>query len=104
MKFIKTFEIFDFSQTLPTTSKNVLTTFWSCDECNGIWKEFNSDCKECKFCSSDEIEELSESEWYEVQKSRLEEDEIEDMESERKEDSEKFVDLHNLKRGKNYVN
>ena len=104
MKFIKKFETFDFSQTIPATSKNVLTNYYSCDECDALWKDFNETCDKCKFCDSDEVEDLSEDEFYDLQRSRLDEDEIEDMESERSKNSEEFVDLYNLKKGGNYVN
>ncbi len=97
MKHIKKFETFDFTQTLPVTTKNFLTNFYSCDECNAIWKEFNKESSKCKFCSSDEIENLSEDEYYDLQKSRLDEDEIEDMESERNRGSEDLVDLVNMR-------
>jgi len=103
MKHIRTFETFDFNQTIPVTSKNVLTNYYSCDECNALWKELNETCDKCKFCDSDEIEDLSEDEYYDLQKSRLDEDEIEDMESERSKESDEFIDLYNL-RGKKDVN
>jgi hypothetical protein len=104
MKFIKKFEAFDFSKTIAATSKNFLTNYYSCDECNALWKELNETCDKCKFCDSDEIEDISDDEYYELQKSRLDEDEIEDMESERNKDSEEFVNLYNLKKSGNYVN
>lgn len=96
MKHIKNFESFDFNQTLPVTTKNFLTNFYSCDECDAIWKELNKESHKCKFCNSTEIENLSEDEFYDIQKSRLEEDEIEDMESERRNDSEELVNLFSL--------
>ncbi len=96
MKWIKTFENFDFSQTIPATSKNVLTNYYSCDECNALWKEFNRTVEKCKYCNCSEVEDLSEDEYYDIQKSRLDKDEIEDMESEREKDSTEFVDLINL--------
>ncbi len=101
MIHIKKYETFDFDQTIPTTSKNYLTNFYSCDECDAVWKEFNNTTDKCKFCNSDEVEELQEDEWYEIVKSRLDEDEIKDLESERNKDSEYFVDLLNLKNGDN---
>ncbi len=98
MKHLHKFDSFDFNQTLPATSKNFLTNFYSCDECNAIWKEFNNTADNCKFCNSDEVEELQESEWYEIAKSRLDEDEYKNLESDRKSSSEEFVDLLNLKK------
>ena len=82
MNYIRTYEDFDFSQTIPTTSKNVLTNYYSCDECNALWKEFNKSVEKCKFCNCSEIEDLSEDEYYYLQKSRLDGSEIEDIESE----------------------
>lgn len=97
MSFIKKFEEFDFSQTLPVTSRSSLTNYYSCEECNALWKEFNKTYDECKFCKSDEIENLSSDEWYELIKSRLEEDEIKAMENERKFDNETLIDITSLK-------
>jgi hypothetical protein len=57
----------------------------------------------CRFCDSSEIEELDSSEYYELVKLRLDDDEIEDLESERKSDSETFVDLYKLKNNKKNV-
>ena len=42
MKWIKTFETFDFSQTLPVVSKSDLTLYYHCDECNALWKELKN--------------------------------------------------------------
>ena len=99
MKHIRKYEAFDFNQTIPVTSKNFLTNFYSCDECDAVWKEFNNTADTCKFCGSDEVEELQEDEWYEIAKSRLDEDEIEDLESNRNKDSEDLVDLFSIKKG-----
>ena len=101
MKWMKKFETFDFSQTLPIASKADLTLFYHCDNCNALWKEFNKEVDDCKFCNSDEIEELSKEEWYEAVGDRLEEDEKEDLESERMKEEDDFVDLVNLNKYKN---
>lgn len=103
MKHIKKYETFDFDQTIPVTSKNFLTNFYSCDECDALWKEFNNTADSCKFCGSDEVEELQEDEWYEISKTRLDKDEIEDLESEKNKESEDLVDLFSIKKegGKN---
>jgi hypothetical protein len=69
MKHIQKFERFDLTQ-----SDNNLQNencCYSCDECDNIWKsEVECDC--CKFCDSNEIEELQENEWNELNKMRLE--------------------------------
>jgi hypothetical protein len=96
MRYIKTFETFDFSQTLPLASKSDLTLFYHCDECNALFKEFNKEVDNCKFCKSSDIEELSEDEWYETVGDRLDDDEKEDIELERGKESEDFIDLINL--------
>jgi len=103
MKHIKKYETFDFDQTIPVTSKNFLTNFYSCDECDALWKEFNNTSDSCKFCGSDEVEELQEDEWYEISKNRLDTDEIKDLESEKNKESEDLVDLFSIKKegGKN---
>ena len=100
MKIIKTFETFDFGQTLPIASKSDLTLFYHCDDCDALWKEFNREVDVCKFCKSEDVEELSQDEWYETVGNRLEEDEKEDLESERWEEEEDFVDLTNLNKYK----
>lgn len=102
MKYIKKFESFNFNQTIPVTTKDFLTSYYSCDECDALWREYNKQPNRCKFCSSDEIEELPEDEWHEIVKTRLENDEIEELESEMKKDKNELVDLLNNK--KNYVN
>jgi len=76
MKYIKKFEELDFSQTLPITSKNALTMYYSCDGCDAIWS-VNKVCDNCLYCKSNTVEELSESE-YEMVKSRSDEDEIDE--------------------------
>jgi hypothetical protein len=96
MKIIKTFETFDFSQTLPLASKADLTLFYHCDSCDALWKEFNQEVDTCKFCKSEEVEELSKEEWYETVGDKLEEDEREELESERLKEEDDFIDLINL--------
>ena len=95
MRFIKKFEELDFSQTVPMASRSVLTMYYSCDDCDDTWKEFNKQCNECPNCKSKNIEELSKEEWYEVVKSRSDDKEIYDIEDEMEEDEE-FVDLEDL--------
>lgn len=98
MRHIKRYETFNFDQTIPVTTKNFLTNFYSCDDCDAIWKEFNNTADKCKFCDSDEIEELDEKEWYEISKNRVSEEENKELESERDIDSEEVVDLFNIKK------
>lgn len=102
MKWIKTFEAFDFSQTLPIVSKSDLTLYYHCDDCDSLWKVLNSETESCKFCKSTSIEELSEEEWFSTVGERLDDEELKDLESERQVDNDTFVDLYNLNRG--YVN
>ena len=99
MKWIKKFETFDFSQTLPVASKADLTLYYHCDECNALWKQLNQESNDCKFCQSNEIEELSKDEWYETVGDRLEEDDFQDLESERAKDEDDFIDLYKLNKG-----
>jgi len=96
MRFIKKFEELDFSQTLPIASRNALTNYYHCDCCNALWKEVNKQHDRCKFCKSDEIEELSEDEWYDTVKGRLDEDEIEGMDEDRLRGENEFLDLSEL--------
>lgn len=95
MKRLKTFETFDFSQTLPVASQSDLTLFYHCDDCDALFKQFNQEVEVCKFCKSEEIEELSEDEWYEAVGDRLDEDEIEGLNLERGKEGE-FIDLVNI--------
>ena len=103
MKHLKKFEDVG-HQALPITSINVLTNYYSCDDCDALWKEFNEESKSCKYCGSHEVEDLPEDEWYELVKSRLDEDEIEEMEDIKKKESETLVDLLSLKNKNNYGN
>ncbi len=108
MKHIKKFEGFasdKMLKTLPMTTVNFLTNYYSCEECNALWKSFNKVDTECKFCKSDEIEDLSEEEWYEVVNSRLEPDEVKEMNKIREKEANQVVDLTLLKKDKKrYVN
>jgi hypothetical protein len=97
MKHIKKFETFDFTQTLPVTTKNFLTNFYSCDDCDEVWKEFNKVSNKCKFCQSEQIEDLSEDEFYEIQKTKIEDNQTSNIGSGRMEDSEELVDLVNMR-------
>ena len=99
MRYIKTYETFDFSQTLPVVSKADLTLYYHCDDCNALFRQLNQESEVCRFCNSDEIEELSKDEWYEAVGDRLDDDEIEDLSSEREKDEDTFIDLYKIKRG-----
>lgn len=102
MRYIKKFEGFDFSQTLPIAPLDAITNYYSCDDCNALWKEVNEKVvKRCKYCGSDEIEDLSRDEWYETVKVRLEEDEVADWEEEKKKEEESFLDLNKLNKKRN---
>jgi len=92
MSIIKKFEDFDFSQTLPITSKNFLTNYYHCDSCNALWKELNKQSERCKFCNGVEIEELSEDEWYDTVKGRLDEEDG-DIDEDRLRDESQFLDF-----------
>lgn len=102
MKWIKKFESFDFNQTLPFASKADLTLYYHCDDCDALWKVLNNEVNNCKFCKSSTIEELSKDEWYETVGDRLDEDEIEDLNNERQQEEDDFLDLHTL--NKNSIN
>ena len=91
---------FDFNQTLPVTTKNFLTNYYSCDECDGLWKVYNKQESKCKFCGSEEIEEMSEEDWYEVVKDRMGDENDIDLEEEKKMEEEEVIELLNLKKGK----
>jgi hypothetical protein len=84
---------------IPIASKEDLTSFYSCDECDSLWKMFNSHSDKCPYCDSTEIEELDADEWYELAKDRLDDEEKIDIDKER--NSSEFVDLIKLKDYKN---
>lgn len=94
MRHIKKFEFFDFNQTLPITTKNYLTNFYCCDECDHMWQELQS-CNICPECESTEIEDLPEDEWYEVAKSRNPE-EVESLNNRKIKDSDSYLNIGNL--------
>ena len=81
MGYVKKFEAF-VGKPLPVASLSDLTNYYSCEECDGLWKEVNKEAHVCKLCGSEEIEELSKPEWKELVKSRLDKDEIENFEQE----------------------
>jgi len=91
MKHIKTFEGFDFSQTLPIAPKSELTTYYSCDDCDAMWEEFNKECEQCEKCNSKNIEELSPEEYKELS-------------NKDNDDEEEYIDLLSLKNRKVYGN
>lgn len=96
MKYIKKYENFDFSQTLPVAAENDLTNFYSCDECNAIWRVYNSPIEtKCKFCRSTDIEELSKEEWLELSKERLEFDDFSDLEKDINDKDSVKINLNN---------
>jgi hypothetical protein len=68
MKHLKKFEGFDLTQSENLQNENCC--HYSCDECDNIWKS-DEECDCCKFCDSNEIEELHEDEWNELNKMRL---------------------------------
>lgn len=103
MKHLKKYESFDFEQTIPVTTKNFLTNFYSCDDCDKVWKEFNNTAERCRFCNSDEIEELHEEEWKQVANSRMSPEEFAELSKE--DENDELVDLVSLKKpGKRNVN
>ncbi len=96
MKHIKKFEDLDFSQSLPITTKNFLTNYYSCDECDNLWKEFNKESNCCNRCESFDIEDLPEDEWLELAKTRLNPKEFNDVYKKNIDDNKIGVDLLRL--------
>ena len=93
-----TFETFDFNQTLPVVSKADLSLYYHCDECDALWRELNKEASVCKFCNSNEIEELSKDECYETVGDRIDEDEVDDLKSDRESEEGTFIDLYKIKK------
>lgn len=105
MNHIKKYETFNFGKSLPITSQDVLTSYYYCDECEGLWKEVNRQDTKCKFCHCEPIEELNADEWYSMVEDRLEDDEIEDLRNEREKEEGEFINLFSLRKDrKGYVN
>lgn len=96
MRWIKKFETFDFSQTLPLSSKEDLTLYYHCDDCDALWRVLINEVDGCKFCKSSTIEELSKDEWCRTVGHRLDEDEIEDLNVEREIEEDYFLNPHTL--------
>jgi hypothetical protein len=90
MQYIKKFENFDLVVSKNDNLPVLCTIYYHCDSCNALWKEFSNTVDKCKFCSGNEVEELSEDEWYDTVDGRLGEDVIE--ESILREE-EQFLDL-----------
>jgi hypothetical protein len=104
MRYIKTFEELDFNQTIPVTTREVLTTYFCCDECGQLWREFNNSGGDiCEGCESKNIEELSEDEWYDIVKTSG--NVPDEWDKERELSSSMLMDLNHIgKKDKNYVN
>jgi hypothetical protein len=68
MKNIKNFENFKFSNKI-SEELNINSCYYSCDECDNNWKS-EEECNCCKFCDSNEIEELQQEEWNELSKNK----------------------------------
>lgn len=103
MNYIRKFESF-VTKPLPIASRAALTNYYSCDECEGLWREFNKQYDNCKFCGSTEIEELSRDEWYELASEKLDPEEIKKLEKEKDDYNNQLFDLGMLKKDKKYVN
>ncbi len=97
MSIIKKYEAFATGHSTLTSVED-LNLFYSCDECNALWKSYNKSYSRCKYCESKEIEELSADEWYGLVKSRLGPDEFADLASEREAERNTLVDVTKLKR------
>ena len=95
MEYLKKFEDFNFSQTIPVASENDITNFYSCDDCDSIWRVYNSPIEiKCKFCSSENIEELSKEEWLELNQ-KLDPDEFEELKKEMSDKDLVKINLNN---------
>lgn len=68
-KFVNEEVGFNTNQEIPDNTH--LNNYYSCDECDGLWKVYNKEEEECKFCGSHEIEDMSEGDWSEVSKERM---------------------------------
>lgn len=107
MKYLKKFEELDFSQTLPLTTREQLTMYYSCDDCDDLWKSANEQCDICPTCKSKNIEELSEDEFYEIGKEMSDEEDSPLIDKLKKSEQDEIIDLTGLigKNDKrNYVN
>ena len=86
---IKKFESF-----YPVATKSSLFNYYNCDNCGGLWKEFNKKFTNyCPYCDTDNAKIISEDEWYKNVAERLEPDEVKDLYDEKRRFSEELLDL-----------
>lgn len=92
IKDFKTFEAESFGVLL-TTSKEDLTSYWHCKDSNHLWKTFNDESTNCRFCGSHNIEKLSDFDYMSQVKNRLEPEEFEEELKQKREREQSMVDL-----------
>ncbi len=65
MKNLKNFKTFEAEQigTFLATSKEDLTNYYKCNQCNALFKSFNSQSDTCPYCNSNDIVQISDFEY-----------------------------------------
>ena len=93
--------LIDFSN--PWATKSSLSQFYNCLDCNALWQEVNKDFNyECKFCKSENIDNMNEDDYHNEVRTRLDKDEIEDMDQEL--ENEPIYDIRQIQTNKHLPN
>jgi hypothetical protein len=92
MKHLKSYNLFE-SITLPTTSKDDLTNYYTCYKCKSIFNTFNKEANICPYCGQNDPVSISDFEYMAIAKNTLSPEEYKkEMNSKKKRESE-YVDL-----------
>ncbi len=92
----KTFEAEQIGAAPLVTSKEDLTAYYKCNKCNALFKTFNDEATNCKFCHTNDISKISDFEYMTLVKDRLEPDEYKEEIKDKKKRGEELVDLVNV--------
>lgn len=93
MKYIKTFEAWG-GYPLPTTSLDVVFEYILCKDCNALYRVYKPKSSGCKYCSSKDLSHISEDEYYNELKNRIDDpEEWEEILKDREDTRNTFVDL-----------
>lgn len=95
MKYLKRFEAWGFDP-LPITSLDVVTDYILCNSCNALYKIYKPKSNKCKYCTSSDINNISEEEYYSEMQNRLDSDEFKDALIDREKDRNTFVNLYDV--------
>lgn len=104
MKYIKTFENWA-GPTLPTTSLDVLYNYILCKDCNALYRIYKPKSTNCKYCGSKNISDISEDDYYNELKLRIDDpEEWSDIIKDREDTKNTFIDLSIDYDKRNFIN